>query len=53
MASNVAEDPKRIDGKAIAEQIHEELIKEVQQLKTQGKQPGLAVVLVRSDATVI
>lgn len=39
-------DPKRLDGKAIAEEIHKEIAAQVNELKTKGCTPGLAVVLV-------
>lgn len=39
-------DPKRIDGKAMSEQIHTELQQEVEKLKSKGVVPGLAVILV-------
>ncbi|MGF7185812.1 methylenetetrahydrofolate dehydrogenase (NADP+)/methenyltetrahydrofolate cyclohydrolase [Desulfitispora alkaliphila] len=39
-----------LDGKQVSSEIREELKKEVQQLKDQGVQPGLAVVLVGEDA---
>ena len=38
-----------IDGKALSAQIREELKKKVQKLKSEGKTPGLAVVLVGDD----
>lgn len=43
----------KIDGKEIAKQIHEELIKEVEQLKDSGIKPCLAVIQVgsRADST--
>lgn len=41
---------KIIDGKAIAQQIRNEIKASVEELKTQGKQPGLAVVLVGNDS---
>lgn len=40
---------KIIDGKAIAQQIRQEIKAKVEELKTKGKQPGLAVVLVGED----
>lgn len=40
---------KIIDGKAIAQQIRQEIKVKVEELKTEGKQPGLAVVLVGED----
>lgn len=40
---------KIIDGKAIAQEIRKEIKEKVEELKKQGKQPGLAVVLVGSD----
>ena len=39
-------DPKKIDGKAIADTIHQELADEVKKLKSTSVIPGLAVVLV-------
>lgn len=41
---------KIIDGKRIAQEIREELTKEVAQLTKDGNQPGLAVVLVGDDS---
>ena len=38
-----------IDGKAIAAQIRDEVQEEVEQIKTKGKTPGLAVILVGDD----
>lgn len=40
---------KIIDGKAIAQQIRQEIKAKVEELKAKGKQPGLAVVLVGED----
>ena len=40
---------KLIDGKAIAAQIRDEVQEEVEQIKTKGKTPGLAVILVGDD----
>ncbi len=40
---------KNIDGKAIGNTIKEEIKQEVEQLKKQGVQPGLAVILVGDD----
>lgn len=40
---------KIIDGKKIAEEIYEEVRREVAELKAQGVEPGLAVVLVGDD----
>lgn len=40
---------KIIDGKAIAQEIRQEIKAKVEELKTKGKQPGLAVVLVGED----
>lgn len=37
---------KIIDGKAIAEEIRQELLKEIEELKVQGIQPGIATLLV-------
>lgn len=40
---------KRIDGKALSEQLREQLEQEVEQLKARGITPGLTVVLVGED----
>lgn len=40
---------KIIDGKAIAEQIQQEVAKEVEELKSKGITPGLATILVGED----
>lgn len=40
---------KIIDGKAIAEQIQQEIAKEVEELKAKGITPGLATILVGED----
>ena len=39
-------DPKRLDGKVLAEEIQNELVAQVSELKEKGCTPGLAVVLV-------
>lgn len=39
-------DPKRLDGKVIAEEIQNEIVAQVNELKAKGCTPGLAVVLV-------
>ena len=38
-----------IDGKQVAAQIRAGLVAEIEELKAQGKTPGLAVVLVGED----
>ena len=40
---------KIIDGKIIAQQIKQELIEEIATLKSKGRTPGLATVLVGED----
>ncbi|HVY13006.1 MAG TPA: tetrahydrofolate dehydrogenase/cyclohydrolase catalytic domain-containing protein, partial [Alphaproteobacteria bacterium] len=38
-----------LDGKALAARLRDQVAKDVQQLKTRGITPGLAVVLVGAD----
>jgi methylenetetrahydrofolate dehydrogenase (NADP+)/methenyltetrahydrofolate cyclohydrolase len=45
----VPNEPKVIDGRAIAEKVYAELRREITALKAQGTTPGLAVVLVGDD----
>lgn len=41
--------PTLIDGKEVAASVRAGLLKEIEELKSQGKTPGLAVVLVGED----
>ena len=40
---------KKIDGKAVAEEVHEQVKREVDRLERKGITPGLAVVIVGDD----
>lgn len=49
MKSETIMTPTLIDGKEVAARVRENLQKEIEELKAQGKTPGLAVVLVGED----